>query len=289
MCYISSYSGSTDIAMTTFVEIQEPLLQESSNYFRLFPDTQRQRNLRCVKLLAVAFSFLLLWQLAGAFLYVIRDLACFRNKSTPYLCEEDAAFPYSEDFTIVWLATLCIFTAIFIAAFHKVPQFPGYKAILHQLKYLPSFWTLVILLFVALSRYFKILMSIKSLSSLMIISCLILSYILRTLAVGILNYTQLNFLKYKYPIYIFVLSKLTVFVFFIITLINLMATMLALTVEIREMHPTVAAENSLNLNTVNELLQDFGTPTFRIKLMSFFWQKLFIDDRDILRNHIPLE
>ena len=58
--------------------------------------------------------------------------------------------------------------------------------------------------------------------------------------------------------------------FFIATFINLMAALLALSVEIREMHKTDRAKNSIDLDTINELLQVFGTTTFRINLMRFF-------------------
>ena len=77
-----------------------------------------------------------------------------------YQCKTDAAFPFAQDVTMVWLASLCIFTAISTAALQNVSQFPGYKAILHQLKYAPSFWTLIILLTVALLRYVKLFLSI---------------------------------------------------------------------------------------------------------------------------------
>lgn len=115
------------------------------------------------------------------------------------------------------------------------------------------------------------------------------SYILRTLAVGFLNYTRLNFLKKDYPIYEYVILKLTVFVFFIVTLINLMATLLAVSVKIREMHKATIAKNSLDMDTINTILAVFGTTVFRVSLMSFFWEKFFSDDRNILCNHIPLE
>ena len=42
------------------------------------------------------------------------------------------------------------------------------------------------------------------------------------------------------------------------------------------------------VRTIKTLLGVFGT-TFRIYLVSFFWEKLFNDDRNILSNHIPLE
>ena len=81
-------------------------------------------------------------------MYMIRSVNCFRDNSTVYFCEKGAAFSYSEELVITWLATLSISTIITILALQKVSDFLGYKAILHQLKFLPSYWTLMILLFV---------------------------------------------------------------------------------------------------------------------------------------------
>ena len=81
---------------------------------------------------------------------------------------------------------------------------------------------------------------------------------------------MMNSLKKKYAIYIFVVSKLTVFVFFIVTFSNLVVTRLALSVETREIHKTDRAINSLDLDIINGLLQVFGTTTFRIRLIKFF-------------------
>ena len=268
--------------MTTCVEIHDP------HYFLLFPKERRQRKLPWIKLLAVGYSLLLSWQLTGTCLYLIRGVACFKKKSTAFLCESNTAFPYSEIFTIAWVITISVFTLIFVVVLQNVPGFPGYRAILHRLKFLPSFWTLVLLLLLCLSRYVQLILSNQSLISLLILLGLSLSYILRTVAIGFLNYTQFNFLKSEYPTYVFVLSKLTLFVLFIVTLVNLFATLLALTVEVHNMYQAPGAENSLDLEFFNKLLRDFGSTTFRFKLMSFFWQKLFIDDRNILCNHVYL-
>ena len=81
---------------------------------------------------------------------MIRDVACFRAQSTAYQCKKNAAFPFSEQLTIVWLASLCIFTAGSVVAFRNVLQFPGYKAILFQLMFVPSLVTLVLLFTLAL-------------------------------------------------------------------------------------------------------------------------------------------
>ena len=125
---------------------------------------------------------------------------------------------------------------------------------------------------------------INSLSPWVVIACLIESYILRTLVDVSLNYTRLNSLKQKYPIYIFSTPKLSLFVFFIATFINLMAALLALSVEIREMHKTDRAKNSIDLDTINGLLQVFGTTTFRTLSASLQLGFLF----DVIRTFLIL-
>ena len=114
------------------------------------------------------------------------------------------------------------------------------------------------------------------------------NYILRTLFVGYLNYTQLNFLKRQYPSYIFVLSKLSVLVLFAISLMNLLATILELTVQVHKVHRFIGVQHSEYFEMINDL-RDFGTTTFRFKMTSFFLQKLFIDYKNILSNQAPLQ
>ena len=186
-----------------------------------------------------------------------------------YQCKADAPFLFAKDVTMVWLASLRIFTAISTAALQNVSQFT---------RLLGNFTSAQVRFFILdfNNPFDRRLASIcqaiffNSLSPWGVIACLIESYILRTLVAVSLNYTRLNSLKQKYPIYIFYIPKLSLFVFFIATFINLMAALLALSVEIREMHKTDRAKNSIDLDTINGLLQVFGTTTFRVNLMRFF-------------------
>ena len=68
-----------------------------------------------------------------------------------------------------------------------------------------------------------------------------------------------------------------------------MATLLAGSVKIREMHKATIAENSLDMDTINTVLAVFGNTVFRISLMGFSGEKFFSDDNNILCNYIPLE
>ncbi|CAH3163034.1 unnamed protein product, partial [Pocillopora meandrina] len=135
----------TDRAINSLdLDIINGLLQQSQNNTNL---AKTKKSLLCT------CRLLLLWQLVGALLYMIRDVACFRVQSTAYPCKKDTYFPFSEELTIVWLASLCICIAIFVVAFRNVPQFPGYEAILYKLMFVPSFLTLVLLLTLAICRY----------------------------------------------------------------------------------------------------------------------------------------
>ncbi|XP_022808850.1 uncharacterized protein LOC111345827 [Stylophora pistillata] len=274
--------------MTTRMDIDERApLRHYSSFCLLNSDEDRRRK-RSIKPWAVGFGLLLLWDVGGTCLFTIRSVTCITENSTFYFCEKNAAFPFSEELAITWLATHSIFLIIVIFALQKVPEFLGYKTILNQLKFLPSYWTLMILLLISLTRYAKLAIFSKSIDSWIILMALAFNYFLRTTFAGFLNYTQLNFLKRQYPSYIFVLSKLTVLVLFGISLLNLLATILELTVEVHKVHRTIDAKRSVHFEMINDLLREFGTTTFRFKLTSFFWQKLFTDDKNILSNQAPL-
>lgn len=273
------------IAMTTHDELSQPLLKEFSNPKpRSRNERTKKKKLRLpwAKILSVCYSFLLCWQLVGTCLYFIRCLKCFKEKSSTFLCDRNAAFLYSEELEVAWLITQSILVIIVIVVLKRIPAFLGYKAIFHRLKFLPSFFTLVLLLIIALSRYVMLLaISPKTLLTVSILIGFAMNYMLTVVAVGILNYTQLNFLKRQYPIYVFVLSKLTVLVIFLVNFTNFVISLIAVTWNVQGFPQAISSGNSSDFNVISTLLQDFGVTSFRFKVMSFFWSKLFIDDKCI--------
>lgn len=271
--------------MTTCEELVHLPLNESSNGYLTFGVANRQkRKLPWVKIMAVCFSLLLCWQLAGTGLYFIRCLECFRGKKTStFLCERNAAFPYSEEFELTWLVTQSILVLTIIVALQKVPAFLGYTAIFHELKIRPSFWTLVLLLVIALSRYGVLLVTApKSLITLSIIIGFALCYILTVVLACVLNCTQLNLLKRQHPRYVFVLSKLTLLVIFLVNVTNFIISLLSVSLNVRDVHDALIPENSSDFEVVHAFLMDFGVTSFRFKTMSFFWSKMFVDHKSIL-------
>lgn len=122
-----------------------------------------------------------------------------------HLCQRDATFSYSEYFELAWLATQSILPVIVIVALKKVPALLGYRTTFHQLKFHPSFWSLVIHLLIALSRYVMLLtMSPKFFISSLLLNGFAVNVVLIFVIVCVLDYTHLNFLRWKYLSYVFV-------------------------------------------------------------------------------------
>jgi len=261
------------------MEPVDPTSDVSSNGNLQLGLAQRlKRKLPWVNIMSVFLSLLLCWQLAGTCLYFIRCLQCFGEKWSTFLCERNAAFPYSEEFEFTWLVSHSMLLVIMIVALQKVPEFPGYLEIFHQLKLRPSFWTLVLLLVIALARYGMLLvMAPKSLLPLSIISGFALCHILTVALACVLNCTHLNLLKRQYPIYVFVLSKLTLLVLFLVYVTNFLISLVAFSLRVHDVYEALIPEDSSHT-----FLNDFGITSFRFKIMSFFWYKVFVDHKSIL-------
>ena len=270
--------------MTPCKELGHPTSYESSKgYLRFGLGKRQKRKLPWVKITAVYFSLLLCWQLVGTCLYFTRCLRCFREQTSTFLCKRNAAFPYSEELELTWLVTQSILIVIMIVALQKVPEFLGYRAIFHQLRLRPSFWTLVLLLAIALWRYgMELVMAPKSLLPLSIIIGFALCYILTVVLACVLKCTQLNFLKRQYPRFVFVLSKLTLLVIFLVNITNFIISLLAVSRSVPAVHKALIPTNSSDFEVVNAFIIDFGVTSFRFKTMSFFWCKLIVDYKSIL-------
>ena len=234
------------------------------------------------KILSVCYSLLLCWQVIGICLYFIRCVKCFRDKSSTFLCERNAAFLYSEELEVFWLATQTILIVVVIVLLPRIPGFLGVKEIFNRLKCVPSFFTLVLLLVIAVSRDVMFLVtSPKTFLTMAILIGFALKYTLTVLAAAMLNYTRLSTLKHRYPFYVFLLSKLTVFVIFLASFIHFLNALIAITFNAQNFPAAMSSANSSDFHVVNKLLENFGVTSFRFKLMSFFWTKLFIDDKGI--------
>ena len=236
-----------------------------------------------VQLLGVCYSILLCWQIVGVSLFAVRCVTCYEKQILTFKCDKDAPFRHSKVLQLVWLVTQCLHGAILIAALQKVPAFPGYKAILHRLKFLPSFWTLIVLIIILLSRFVSLSFSSESSLQMLIMIVFSVSYVVKILLMGFFNYTQLKMLKNNYPKFVFVLSKLALFVFVVECLVSFAMSFLSMLLRVEEI-PNLGKGEKLGVMRTSDILRQVSVAFFRLKILSFFWQKLFVDDKNILSN-----
>ena len=266
--------------MASTEELTFPLLDESTETGVTFTKTYKS----CLnKLLAVFYSLFLCWQLTGMCLYAVRAVVCFKLKVLTYKCPSNAAFSYSAEAEFVWLATSSLHIIMAIAILQKCVDFPGYKAIFQRLKYQPQFWSLFFLLLAALSRY-VILTIFSKMALYHVIVLFALGNILRVLLIAIVNYNQLNTIRQRCNVCLFVFAKVTLLVFFIENLVNFLVSFLQFAMKIEDFSGE-EKKGYYHVEITYTILHEFATTYFDFKICNFLWQKLFGDDRDIISNH----
>ena len=270
-------------------DLSVPLLETSVTESSLtFRDAIQTRKIPWGKVLAVVYSLFLCWQLTGTCLYVVRAASCFKHKVPTFMCDADAAFPYSVEIELCCLLSRCLQIILAVIVLPRIAEFPGYKAVLRQLKSLPQFWSLFFLLLAALSRYAVLSVfacDAKTPLCLPLVISFFLLNILRVVAVCILSFTQLNSLKHRSTKTVFVFSKLTILLIFMDNLLRFMISLLAFSMDIKDLEQPEKIKYSPDALIVYFFLQKFGTSCFHFKIMNFFWQKLFSDNKNVLLSY----
>lgn len=260
-----------------------PLLEDptGSTVISNGPQGRRKRPWRTVA--APFYILFLCWQLTGMFLYAVRVIVCFKRRSLTYKCDPNAGFQHSADFEFVWLTTRSLHIIVVLTVLKKICDCPGFKTIIRQLKVLPEFWTLVCLLLMAMCRY-AMLLTISGQALSHIIISYVFCNILRVTSVGILNFTELETIRHNYPIYVFIFSKLTLVTFFLENLLNFVVSLLQFAENVEDFTQE-EMKTSLDAQVIYCFLHKFATTYFSMKIASFFWQKLFNDDVNLLSSH----
>jgi len=264
-------------------ELSTPLLEGSAESNITFKVSKKKRKLPWHKLLATIYSLFLCWQLTGVCLYVVRAVTCFKHKNLTYKCEANAAFPQSAKVEFSWLVTRCLHIIFGITVLQNFADFPGYKAICRQLKFLPEFWSLLFLLLVASSRH-AILFVLFDKALFHMLALLTLNDILRVTAVTVLNFTQLNTLRRHSQTTMFFFSKVTLMLIFTENLLTFVISVLQFAMNIEDFSQDEMLD-STDFQAMYSLIHHFATTYFDFKIMNFFWQKLFTDDKNVLSSH----
>ena len=166
--------------------MEESLNLASEDSLPILTNHNRRRNVPRGKLAAVFNSVLLLWQLIGNCLYVVRTFECSVDKKLEsFRCGNVTTFSYSKELELIWYVTRLIQMFFFIViALRKTPSFHGYGSTLHTLKSLPAFWTLVLLLLLGVIKYGVLLAWSQSSLNFLLRVSFITTWVLKLVIVG---------------------------------------------------------------------------------------------------------
>ena len=271
-------------------DLSVPLLKESMEEPNLTcKGKEKARNLPWRRMLAVVYSLFLFWQLIGMCLYLVRAATCFKHKVPTYKCDINAGFKYSAELQLCYLLSVCLHLTIAIIILPKISAFPGYEAVVLQLKSLPQFWSLCFFLLAASFRYLALCILGTFGEQTTFYYPLLISFalcnILKAVVVCAVNFAKLSPLKKKSARTLFVFSKLTILMIFIENLLRFMVSLLAFSMNAKDLMQEGQVYYSSDVLVVFFFLEKFGTSGFHFKIMNFFWQKLFYDDRYVLSGH----
>lgn len=236
----------------------------------------RLSNLACC-----SFVLLLLWQITGAVLYFLRAYdCCLRERHTTFSCVNSTKIPHSEELELTWLLSQDISIALVAFFLRKVPGFLGFRAILKKAVRMPAFWSLVALhamqiVGLTMIVYFNKVIHVKI--------CLIAAFCLHGLTLiailFVLNFTPLNRIRRWCDYFVFILFKFTLAVFFLQTFTIFVVGSVQFAFKVTGLDEV---GRSANFVTIFRRLREFPQVIFYYRTTTFFWHKLFFDNRNIL-------
>ena len=286
VCFSHLFPDLVVMATEPITDPSVPLLKEPNLTFNGKRET---RSILWRRMLAVVYSLFLCWQLIGMCLYLVRAATCFKHKVPTYKCDINAAFKYSAELQLCYLLCVCLHLTLAIIILPKISAFPGYEAVVLQLKNLPQFWSLCFFLLAASFRYLALCILGTFGEQTTFYYPLLISFalcnILKAVVVCAVNFTKLSPLKKKSARTLFVFSKLTILVIFIENLLRFMVSLLAFSMNAKDLMQDEKVHYSSDVLVVFFFLEKFGTSCFHYKIMNFFWKKLFYDESYVLLGH----
>ena len=234
----------------------------------------------------VTYILFLAWQVIGLVLYSIRvyETTLYANH-TSYQVTNIKTYQFSEQLELAWVISQILNTGLMILAISKVPSFLGYFTMLRLLVRLPSYWRFLCLYGISIARYF-LLIKIENNSGIEI--ALMLGFMVwegvHVTFVGFLNFTQVNFYRKKYPFIVFAFFKFNIFVLFLSFFVKFVFNSLQLALNIYG-NDGISSEYSYLIGTIRH----FTSVVFKHKIYNFLYEKLFVDNRNILCHHDYLD
>ncbi|XP_031560699.1 uncharacterized protein LOC116296767 [Actinia tenebrosa] len=238
------------------------------------------------------YALFLALQLLGMILYCIRAVeCCVQERVLSYQCKNFTVFSYSLEIELTWLLSHLLNLGISLLVIFIGPEFLGYDKVYRKLIHLPKFWLFYCLLAVAIIDFILILAFYEESGRLQeaVVAAFLAENMVTVVVVGVFNFTPLKELARRLGTFPGVLIKVTLVLFFVTNCSMFLIGTVQLSFKVTGLNDRSAFNLSDDLKIVFRVLRNFAYVVFYLRAASFFWQKIFLDKRNILSHHQLLQ
>ena len=256
------------------VDIRSGFMESWLKRFSTFSSSAKER------LLCITYLMFLTWQVIGLILYSIRAFeAIFFAKHASFQTTDIEMFSHSAKLQLLWVISQMLNAGVVILALKKVPSFLGYCTILRSLVRLPSFWSLMSLYGMCNIGYFAIIaLENDSPMEIALIMAFVFAGAAHVILIGFLSFTQINASRlYAFFKVNILISFLSFFVQFVIGTFQFALDIYGIDDDDNEI-------SSDFMSLIGEIRR-FTAIVFAYRIYIFYWEKMFLDNRNILSHH----
>ena len=268
------------------MEAMEGLLNDQSRHSSLTRKRfQVISSISVRTLICIVYFPFLAWLIIGMVLYSVHAYeTTFVANHTILESTQRKAFLHADQMILLWMVSQIINVGLVTLGLSKIPSFLGYLAILKLLVRLPSFWSLLSLYGISLLRYL-LLMCLKydSGKEMALILASIIWEGAQIVFIGFLNFTQVKHAQKKYPFMVLVFFKFNMFILFLTDFLIFVVNTLQFALHIDQIDESDGVSSEL-LSLIGAI-RKFTTFALMYKMYIFYWQKMFVDNRNILCHY----
>lgn len=265
------------------MEAMEGLLDDQSRHSSLTRKRfQVISSISVRTLICIVYFPFLAWLIIGMVLYSVHAYeTTFIANHTILESTQPKAFLHADQMILLWMVSQIINVGLVTLGLSKIPSFLGYLAILKLLVRLPSFWSLLSLYGISLLRYLLLMwLKYDSGKEMAFILASIIWEGAQIVFIGFLNFTQVKHAQKKYPFMVLVFFKFNMFILFLTDFLFFVVNTLQFALHIDQIDESDGVSSEL-LSLIGAI-RKFTTFALMYKMYIFYWQKMFVDNRNIL-------
>ena len=233
----------------------------------------------------VAWILFFSWQIIGLVLYTMRAFeTSITAKHASFQPTDIESYSNSEAWQLAWLVTLLLNNALVILALSKVPSFVGYSVILKKLVRMSSFWSLLALTGVSMAG-FVIILAVKydSAMELALVVTFMVERPAQVILISFINFTQVNHAWRIGSRMVMVFIKMNIAFSFVNYFIQFVIGSVQFALEVYGIDDEIETESEFFY--IFCAIRHFAIVLFCYRICTFYWEKLFVDDRNILGHY----